>query len=82
MNMRHILDRAVLKISGEDIRLAGNWQPLECAQRMSAELAGELGVAESRLRRCNDITEIIELMEREAEGHSADQDDGQTSLFA
>lgn len=82
MNMRHILDRAVLKISGEDIRLAGNWQPLECVRQMPSELAAELGVGENHLRRCSDITEILELMEREVGGQSVDQDDGQASLFA
>lgn len=82
MNTRHVLDRAVLKVSGEDIRLAGNWAPLECAQRFSVELASELGVPEPRLRRCGDITEILELMEREASGGSIDAGDGQASLFA
>lgn len=82
MNMRHLLDRAVLKISGEDIRLAGNWQPLECARRMSFELAHELGVNEARLRRCQDITEILDLMEREVQGGSVDQGGDQASLFA
>lgn len=82
MNTRHILDRAVLKVSGEDIRLAGNWQPLACMERYSADLAVELGVGEARLRRCGDITEILELMARETEPGIADSGDGQASLFA
>ena len=82
MNTRHILDRAVLKVSGEDIRLAGNWTPLACMQHRAAELAHELGVTENRLRRCGDITEILELMEREAAGGPTDGGDGQASLFA
>ncbi len=69
-------------MSGEDIRLTGNWQPIECVQSMTAELALELGVAESRLRRCRDVAEVLELMEREAESRTPDHGDGQTSLFA
>ena len=82
MNMRHTLDRAVLKVSGEDIRLAGNWQPLECLPRLSFELSNELGVPENRLRRCSDLTEVIELMEQMSQGGPVDSGDGQASLFA
>lgn len=80
MTSRQTLDRAVLKTTGLDIRLAGNWEPLESLRLQPEDLADELGVSASALRRCRDISDLIVLIDGAGIGRS-DNDDS-PSLFS
>lgn len=73
MTARQTLDRTVLRITGKDIRLVGNWSRLWCLQHHSAEIAHALGVNERDLIACKDITEILQLRLHEPATHSTSQ---------
>lgn len=80
MNHRHTLDRAVLRITGRDIRLMGKWQPLDFLEPYLDELASELNLAMSSLKRCRDISDTLEVMENSS-SPSEDGDRGTPQLF-
>ncbi|GAT35292.1 hypothetical protein TSACC_3357 [Terrimicrobium sacchariphilum] len=63
MTTRQRLDIAVRSVTGEDIRFAGNWDPLPGLSGNEHAIADRLNLDASRLRRCRDIYEILELME-------------------
>lgn len=65
MTPRHILNQAVQRIIGQDIRLMGNWDPIPELRQHSGELAAALGVAESTLLRCVDISDALNLLDVE-----------------
>ena len=79
MTSRQALDRIAQRITGEDIRLVGFWEPLPRLVEFRAEFARELGVSESALLRCRDIVEVLDLA---GEGQRSDaRDVGQSPLF-
>lgn len=57
------MDTAVKRVTGEDIRLVGNWQPLPGLKEYSSQLADHLGLPENRLRQCADITDVLTLLD-------------------
>jgi len=63
MTTRQALDRAVLRVTGKDIRLVGNWSKLWCLRDYAAEIAAELAVDPEKIEGCRDITEILNLIE-------------------
>lgn len=63
MTTRQRLDIAVRSVTGEDIRFAGNWDPLPGLSGNEYAIADRLSLDPSRLMRCRDIYEILELME-------------------
>lgn len=79
MLSRQKLDRLVLKITGEDIRLLGFWSPLPGLPERAAEYAREFGVSEASLGRCRDIVDILDLLGKGRT--SRENDTGQPLLF-
>ncbi len=63
MTTRQRLDQAVLQTTGHDIRLVGNWQSVPGLEEFGNALAESLGLPETRLRRCADIADILDLLE-------------------
>jgi len=63
MTTRQRLEIAVRSVTGEDIRFAGNWDPLPGLFGNEHAIADKLNLDASRLMRCRDIYEILELME-------------------
>ncbi len=63
MTTRQRLEIAVRSVTGEDIRLAGNWDPLPGLMGNEYAIADRINVPPARLMRCRDIYEILELME-------------------
>lgn len=63
MTTRQRLDIAVRSVTGEDIRFAGNWDPLPGLPGNEYAIADKINVEPSRLMRCRDIYAILELME-------------------
>lgn len=80
MSSRQTLDTAVKRVTGEDIRLVGNWQPLPGLADHVSQLADYLGLPENRLRQCADITDILNLLETAAPP-SREESSSQASLF-
>lgn len=80
MTSRQTFDRAVLKTTGLDIRLAGNWEPLDALKLRPEDLADELGVATAALRRCRDISDVLVLID--GAGISRSDNDDSPSLFS
>ncbi len=79
MTSRQSLDLIAQRITGEDIRLVGFWEPLPGLVEFRAEFARELGVSEAALLRCRDIVEILDLA---GEGRtSRTHESGQSLLF-
>lgn len=79
MDARHSLNLTIQRITGKDIRLLGNWEPVPFESIYSFEVAASLQVNERDLQRCRDISDILNLMagaECAASGDSA-----QESLF-
>lgn len=72
MTTRQQLDRAVLRACNSDIRLVGNFQPLAELRVHAEVIAEELRVDVSRLRRCRDIADIVDLMEGSGAGRGAE----------
>jgi hypothetical protein len=62
MYARHIFDSTVLRITGCDIRLVGNWEPVPDWQDHAAELAAALDIPERELLRCREIADILDLI--------------------
>lgn len=64
-------------MTGEDIRLVGNWEPLPGLLDHGAVLADRLDVFPTQLLRCRDIADVVDLMEREGR-LKADRSEGPT----
>lgn len=67
------------RITGKDFRLVGNWEPIPELRQFGAELALALGMSETALRRCTDITDVLDLIDGSA--HQTEDQAGQTSLL-
>lgn len=62
MNARQFLNQTIERITGEDIRLVGNWQQIPKLENHLAEISIELGVSERELSRCRDIVDVLSLI--------------------
>jgi hypothetical protein len=79
MMSRQALDRIAQRITGEDIRLVGSWEPIPRLIEFRAEFARELGVSEIALLRCRDIVDILDLVGGERTSQA--RDTGQPNFF-
>lgn len=80
MSSRQALDSVVKRVTGEDIRLVGNWQPLPGLKEHASQLADHLGLPESRLRQCGDITDVLTLLDN-AGFRTQEDNSSQASFF-
>ncbi len=80
MTSRQTFDRAVLKMTGRDIRLAGNWEPLDALKLCPDDLAEELRIDPASLRRCRDVSDVLVLID--GAGISRPDNDDAPSLFS
>lgn len=62
MYVRHIFDSTVLRITGRDLRLMGNWEPVPDWGGHAPELAAALDIPEREFRRCHEIADILALI--------------------
>ena len=62
MTARHILNATVQRLTGRDIRLMGNWDPLPDWNTRLSEISFSLGTTERQLQRCRDISDVLELI--------------------
>jgi hypothetical protein len=79
VDARHSLNLTIQRITGQDIRLLGNWEPLPFGTAYNFEIAAALQVEERALLRCQDISDILGLMAGTECTTSGDA--GQESLF-
>lgn len=79
MDARHSLNLTIQRITGQDIRLLGNWEPVPFENSYSFEIASALQVGERELLRCRDISDILNLIAGAECAPSGDS--GQESLF-
>jgi hypothetical protein len=79
VDARHSLNLTIQRITGKDIRLLGNWEPVPFEATYSFEIAASLQVGERELQRCRDISDILNLMAGAECATSSDS--GQESLF-
>jgi hypothetical protein len=79
VDARHFLNLTVQRITGQDIRLLGNWEPVPFGNAYSFEIAAALHVDERELLRCRDISDILHLLTTVECTPSGDA--GQGSLF-
>ena len=78
MTNRQHLDQVLLSVTGEDIRLVGNWERLPGLFGNAEQLAERLNVPKLPLLRCRDIADVLGLMEN---GPLADSSDNGPTLF-
>lgn len=78
MTNRQRLDQTLLSVAGEDIRLVGNWERLPGLFGNAEQLAERLNVSKSQLLRCQDIADVLGLMDK---GPLVDSADNGPSLF-
>jgi hypothetical protein len=78
MTSRQRLDQTLLSLTGEDIRLVGNWDPVPGLSGHADLLAERLNIPKPQLLRCRDIADVLVLME---DGPVASRSDGEPSLF-
>lgn len=79
MDARHSLNLTIQRITGQDIRLLGNWEPVPFEKTYSFEIAESLQVSERDLLRCRDISDILSLIAGTEWATSGDA--GEESLF-
>jgi hypothetical protein len=79
VDARHSLNLTIQRITGQDIRLLGNWEPVPFEKAYSFEIAAALQVGERDLLRCRDISDILSLVGGAECATSGDA--GQESLF-
>lgn len=79
MVSRYQLDRIAMRVTGNDIRLVGFWEPLPGLVEFRAEFSRELGVSEAALLRCRDIIEVLDLAGKGRTSRSLEA--GQPILF-
>lgn len=78
MTSRQRLDQVLLSVTGEDIRLVGNWEPLP-GLAGNADLLGErLNIPRQQLLRCRDIADVLDLLET---APVTSKSDNEPSLF-
>ncbi len=63
MTTRQRLNQALLSVTGEDIRLIGNWDPVPGLTGHADLLADLLGIPKPQLLRCRDIADVLDLLE-------------------
>jgi hypothetical protein len=68
MIARHLFDSTVLRLTGRDLRPAGNWEPLPDWTDCRSELAMALGLTEGELRRCREIADVLDLIKPRPNG--------------
>ncbi|MFZ4779686.1 MAG: hypothetical protein ACOYM3_30365, partial [Terrimicrobiaceae bacterium] len=74
MTSRQRLNQVLLSVTGEDIRLVGNWERLPALFGNAEQLAERLNVTKVALLRCQDIADVLGLMENgPSEGSSDNQ---------
>jgi hypothetical protein len=78
MTTRQHLDQVLLTVTGEDIRLVGNWERLPGLFGNAEQLAERLNVPKLPLLRSRDIADVLCLMES---GPLAGSSDIGPSLF-
>ena len=78
MTNRQRLDQTLLSVAGEDIRLVGNWERLPGLFGNAEQLAERLNVSKSQLLRCQDIADVLGLMDN---GPLVDSADNGPTLF-
>jgi hypothetical protein len=79
VDARHSLNLTIQRITGQDIRLLGNWEPVPFEKTYNFEIAEALQVSERDLLRCRDISDILSLIAGTECATSGDA--GQESLF-
>lgn len=62
MNARQFLNQTIERITGEDIRLVGNWQRIPKLENHLAEISIALDIPERELSRCRDIVDVLSLI--------------------
>jgi hypothetical protein len=67
MTSRQHLDQALLHVTGEDIRLVGNWDQIPGFPENAEQLAERLNIPKPQLLRCRDISDVLVLMETRPE---------------
>lgn len=78
MTTRQRLNQVVLSVTGEDIRLVGNWDPVPGLSGHADLLADLLSIPRAQLLRCRDIADVLDLLEA---GPVAGKADNEPSLF-
>jgi len=78
MTNRQHLNQVLLSVTGEDIRLVGNWERLPGLFGNAEQLAERLNVPKLPLLRCRDIADVLGLMEK---GPLVDSADNGPTLF-
>lgn len=78
MTTRQRLNQAVLSVTGEDIRLVGNWDPVPGLSGHADLLADLLNIPKFQLVRCRDIADVLDLLEADP---VASKSDNEPSLF-
>lgn len=78
MTSRQRLNQALLTVTGEDIRLVGNWDPVPGVPSHADLLADVLNIPKSQLLRCRDIADVLDLLES---GPVSSKSDNEPSLF-
>jgi len=79
VDARHSLNLTIQRITGKDIRLLGNWEPVPFESNYSFEIAAALQIGERELLRCRDISDILNLIAGAECAPSGDS--AQESLF-
>lgn len=62
MYARHIFDSTVLRVTGQDTRLVGNWEPVPDWSGYEGEMAAALDIPERELIRCREIADVLDLI--------------------
>lgn len=62
MYVRHFFDSTVLRITGRDTRLVGNWEPVPDWKDRGAEVAAALDISEREFLRCREIADVLDLL--------------------
>jgi hypothetical protein len=79
VDARHSLNLTIQRITGKDIRLLGNWEPVPFDSSYSYDVAAALQLREKDLQRCRDISDILNLIAGAECATSGDS--AQESLF-
>ncbi|MFZ4682048.1 MAG: hypothetical protein ACOYMS_06075 [Terrimicrobiaceae bacterium] len=72
MTNRQLLNQVLLSVTGEDIRLVGNWERLPGLFGNAELLAERLNVSKAQLLRCRDIADVLGLIDNRLLSDSAD----------
>jgi hypothetical protein len=72
MTSRQQLNQVLLSVTGEDIRLVGNWERLPALFGNAEQLAERLNIPKLHLLRCRDIADVLGLMDNGSIGGGSD----------